>query len=115
MRIGSYKLFGRKAKPMVQLDMETRAILEEDVWNVHSPLLGGAYKVGDGPVHALPWEAACAREDWAAADRLHCELVAELRRQNKEYHIEILRIMLKPWLTRKFLTIAARARTLFSR
>ena len=118
MRIGPYQLFGRKPKPVIYLDLETREphppgkrINDEDIVAI-------AYKVGDGPVVMLPWEAACARGDWPAADRLHAQCFAEARRQHvAEWDAQVRRSALldQSWLTRKFLTLAARVRTLIGR
>ncbi len=102
----------RKPKPVVYLDLETRMV-GMDPGNLEAVCL--SYKVGDGPVHVLPWEAACAREDWDNADRLHAELFAEIRRQHRLSYYETLAYFDKSWLTRKFLTFAAWARTICER
>jgi len=112
-RIQSVSRFGRKPKPVVYIDMEVRSVMGMDPGNleaVYTP-----YKVDDGPVHVLPWEAACARGDWADADRLHAEMFAEIRRQRQLHYYENLAWIDKSWLTRKFLTFAARARTILKR
>jgi hypothetical protein len=96
----------RKPKPVTYIDMETR--------DVDGAICTG-YKVGDGPVVMLPWEAACARNDWAEAERLQREMFAEIRRQHQLAHAADLREFNRSWLTRKFLTFAAWARTIFKR
>jgi len=78
-------------------------------------VLAMARKIGDGPVEVLPWEAAIAREDWAEVDRQHAEFFAGLHRQNRLQLYDDLRRRDQSWLTRKLLTLEARARTLFGR
>ena len=102
----------RKPKPVVYIDMETR-VMGMDPANMDTLCM--AYKIDDGPVHVLPWEAACARGDWAGADRLHADMFAEIKRQHRLAHAADLRDFNRSWLTRKFLTFAAWARTLLSR
>lgn len=72
---GCAQVVRRKFKPVIYLDMETRAQVDERMEEV----LCVAIKVGDGPVHVLPWEAACARGDWREADCLYAEMLAEIR------------------------------------
>lgn len=103
----------RRVKPVVYLDLETRCAYPHQEKALD--FLCGAYKIGDGPVHVLPWEAACARGDWAGADRLHAEVFAEIRRQHRLAHAADLREFNRSWLTRKFLTFAAWVRTILSR
>ncbi len=132
---------GRKVHPVTYIDLESRSYLSIDP-GPGGDVICGAYKVGDGPVHLLPWEAACARRDWPAADRLRPQGIPldsrgmvdmgkvtaqwEARREHNmlmsdiraEQIIQYNRDMMwldRPWLIRKFLTLAARARTIFSR
>lgn len=104
----------RRVNPVVSLDLETRSTLSLDP-GCNADVICGAYKIDDGPVHVLPWEAACARKDWAEADRLHTEVFAEIRRQHRIAHAADLRDFNRSWLTRKFLTFAAWARTILKR
>ena len=93
-RIQSVSRFGRKPKPVVYIDMETRSTLSMDPG---SDVLCGAYKIGDGPVHMLPWPTVplCRGEvDWSAI------VLDESHRLKDNYS----------WLKRKFLTFAAWAR-----
>jgi len=85
-RIQSVCRIGCKVKPVTYIDIETRM---------------------------LPLEAALAREDWAEVDRQHAELFAGLHRQNQLNYYDDLRQRDRSWLTRKLLTLEARARTLF--
>ena len=66
-------------------------------------------------LNALPFEAACARGEFELAERLHKEWIAGLRRENRLNFYDDLRQLDRSWLTRKFLTLAARARTLLGR
>lgn len=104
----------RKPKPVVYLDLETRSTLSLDP-GCDVDVICGAYKIGDGLVHVLPWEAACARKDWAAYDCLHAEIFAEIRRPHRLAYAADLRDFNRSWLARKFLTFAAWACTLLKR
>ena len=96
----------RKPKPVIYFDLETRDV--DDAIRM-------AYRMGDGLVHVLPWEAACARGDWTEANRLYIEAFVEIRRQHRIAHAADLRDFNRSWLTRKFLTFAAWARTICKR
>jgi hypothetical protein len=111
-RIQLVSRFGRKPEPVVYLDMETRSTLSVDPG---SDVLCGAYKIDDGPVIVLPWEAAIARGDWNAADRLRAEMFDYIKRQHQLNYYEDLAWIDKSWLTKKFLTFAAWARKIFKR
>jgi len=85
---------GRKPEPVVFFDMETRSTLSMDPG---SDVARGAYKIGDGPVHILPWPTVPLYRGemaWSADDPAWID---------------------KSWLARKFLTFAAWARTILSR
>ncbi len=82
---------GRTVKPVVILDIETRSTLSLDA---KGDTLCCAYKIGDGPVHIMPWPTVplCRGEvDGNKAD------------------------LDRSWLTRKMLTFAAWARSLSKR
>lgn len=113
-RIQSVSRFGRKPKPVIYIDLETRSPHPPGARISAEDIMCMAVKVGDNPtVMVLPWEAACARKDWAEADRLHAEMFAEIRRQHRLAHLADLRDFNRSWLARKFLTCAAWARTIF--
>ncbi len=102
---------GRKPIPVVYLDLETRARMLDREGKVL------AYKIGDHgtPVVVLPWEAACARKDWAEAERLQHKMFATIRKQQQLDRYEDLAWADKSWLAKKFLTFAAWSRTLLKR
>ncbi len=103
-------------KPRVYIDMEVRSTMGVDPGRISAEdLIAVAYKVDDGPVHVLPWEAACARGDWAEADRLRLETFNFIRRQHQINYYDDLLYLDKPRIVRKFLTLMARARTLLKR
>lgn len=110
--IQSVSRLGRKAKPIVYIDMETRSTLGTDAGG---DVLCGAYKIGDGPVHVLPWPTVplCRGEvDWSKADQRHSEFFAAIRRQRQLDHEEEIALLGRSWLTRKLLTFAAWVRNL---
>jgi hypothetical protein len=113
-RFQAISRIGRKPKPVAYIDMETRSTLSLDP-GAREDVICGAYKIGDGPVTLLPWEAACARKDWAEADRLRREFFAAIKVQQQVRYYEDLAWIDKSWLTKKFLTLAAWARTIFKR
>ena len=112
-RIQSVSRFGRKPEPVIHFDLETRSMVGVDPGNLEVLCL--AYIIDDGPVIVMPWEAAVARGDWEAADRLHTEMFDYIKRQHQLRYYEDLAWLDKSWLTRKFLTFAAWARTIFER
>ncbi len=115
-RIQSVNRFGRKPKPVVYIDMEVRSNMSMDPGRISAEdLIAVAYSVDGGPVHVLPWEAACARGDWAEADRLRLETFNFIRRQHQINYYDDLLWISKPWIVKKFLTLMARARTLLER
>ncbi len=59
--------------------------------------------------------AARAQGNWAEVERLQCELFSGIRVQQQLNYYEDLAWLDKSWLTRKFLTFTAWARTLFWR
>ena len=103
-RIQSVSRFGRKPEPVTYVDIEVRDA--DDAIRM-------AYKVDDGPVHVLPWEAACARGDWSEADRLRADFFTAIRVEHQLRYYEDLAWLDKSWLTRKFLTLAAWSRKIF--
>ena len=115
-RIQSVSRFGRKPKPVIYLDMETRSPHPLGQRVSANDILCMSIKVGDGPVQVvLPWEAACARGDWREADRLRAEMFDYIKRQHQLRYYEDLAWIDKSWLARKFLTFAAWARNICGR
>ena len=111
-RIQSVSRFGRKPEPVVYLDLETRSTMSMDPGS-DLKVLCMTCKIDDDPVIVMPWEAAVARGDWEAADRLHAEMFDYIKRQHQLNYYEDLAWLDKSWLARKFLTFAAWARRIF--
>ena len=108
----------RKFKPVVYLDMETRSPHPPGARVSAKDILCMAYKIDDGPVKfvkKLRDIEQHARLNPHEAERLNAKLFAEIRRQHQLAHAADLRDFNQSWLTRKFLTCAAWARTIFKR